>query len=242
MDERGPISGSGSRLGGLLAWWRDLVVARPVIQQIQATRAVTWFLFIAAVAGCYAFYAPFDAWWYLVSPSSVSGADGADEHRVDRRLDAADGQAGGIAAALVVALLAWRGVDFAGDHWTFQLQDGERKYVAVGNYIGVQLPDRAAIICVQHSGGIRYYSGRLTVHDWITSAASIPSSATRLSVPSMHLPRRSGHVSAALPGAQQLRRWIGPGRSGGLTRISKSMIQSRQAVGHGHQLLTDMID
>ena len=27
--------------------------------------AVTWLLFIAAVAGCYAFYAPFEIWWYL---------------------------------------------------------------------------------------------------------------------------------------------------------------------------------
>ena len=131
--------------------------------------AVTWLLFIAAVAGCYAFYAPFEVWWYLrfflpafpamlVLTSIVLIAAATRLARA----------AGGLLAAVVVAVLVWHGVQFARNHGAFGFQEGERKYVAVGEYIGDRLPDRAAIICMQYSGSIRYYSGRLTVrYDWI---------------------------------------------------------------------------
>ena len=131
--------------------------------------AVTWLLFIAAVAACYAFYAPFEAWWYLrfllpAYPALMvltSIALIAASTRLAR-------EAGGLVAVLIVALLAWHGVRFAGDRWAFGFQEGERKYAAVGEYIGARLPDRAVLICMQHSGSIRYYSGRLTVrYDWI---------------------------------------------------------------------------
>ena len=131
--------------------------------------AVTWLSFIAAVAGCYAFYAPFDAWWYLrfllpafpamlvlTSIGLIGAATG-----LARR-------AGGLVAIVVVAVLAWRGVQFAYGHSAFGFREGERKYSAVGEYIGHRLPERAVLICMQHSGSIRYYSGRLTVrYDWI---------------------------------------------------------------------------
>ena len=131
--------------------------------------AVTWLLFIAAVAACYAFYAPFEVWWYLrfllpAFPAMLVltsiGLIGAAT-RLAR-------EAGGLVAAVVVAVVAWHGVKFAERPATFGFREGERKYVAVGEYIGHRLPDRAAIICMQYSGSIRYYSGRLTVrYDWI---------------------------------------------------------------------------
>ena len=78
------------------------------------------------------------------------------------------GRPGGLAAAVVVAVLAWHGVRYANDHAAFGFREGERKYSAVGEYIGRRLPERAVIICMQHSGSIRYYSGRLTIrYDWI---------------------------------------------------------------------------
>jgi hypothetical protein len=131
--------------------------------------AVSWWLFIAAVAGCYAFYAPFEAWWYLrfllpaFPPLMVLTSIGliAAATRLAR-------EAGGIVAAVVVFLLAWHGVQFASGHAAFGFQEGERKYSSVGEYIGERLPARAAFISMQHSGSIRYYSGRLTVrYDWI---------------------------------------------------------------------------
>ena len=93
--------------------------------------AVTWLSFIAAVAGCYAFYAPFDAWWYLrfllpafppmlvlTSIVLIGAATG-----LARR-------AGGLVAIVVVAVLAWRGVQFAYSHSAFVFREGERKYSA----------------------------------------------------------------------------------------------------------------
>jgi hypothetical protein len=131
--------------------------------------AVTWLSFIAAVAGCYAFYAPFEAWWYLrfllpaFPPMLVlTGVVLIDSATMLAR------RAGGLVAIVVVAVLAWRGVQFAHGHSVFALREGERKYSAVAGYIGHQLPERAILICMQHSGSIRYYSGRLTVrYDWI---------------------------------------------------------------------------
>jgi hypothetical protein len=71
-------------------------------------------------------------------------------------------------AAVIVTLVAWHGVQFAGSRAGFKFQEGERKYVAVGEYIAARLPDRAVFLSVQYSGSIRYYSGRLTVRfDWI---------------------------------------------------------------------------
>jgi hypothetical protein len=130
---------------------------------------VTWLLFIAAVISCYAFYAPFEVWWYLrfllpaFPPLLVLTSIGL--LGVAARL-ARD--AGGLAAAVIVALLAWHGVRFASNHAAFRLHEGERKYVAVGEYIAARLPERAVLLCMQYSGSIRYYSGRLTVrYDWI---------------------------------------------------------------------------
>ena len=73
-----------------------------------------------------------------------------------------------VAVAVILGLLASYGMTFARDHSIFSVQEGERKYVAMGQYIGRRLPERAAFLCMQHSGSIRYYSGRLTIrYDWI---------------------------------------------------------------------------
>jgi hypothetical protein len=131
--------------------------------------AVTWLLFIAAVAACYAFYAPFEVWWYLrfflpvFPPMLVLTSIG-----LNAAATLVARAAGGLVAAVVVAIVVWHGVRFATANGAFGFQEGERKYVAVGEYVGSRLPDRAAFICMQYSGSIRYYSGRLTVrYDWI---------------------------------------------------------------------------
>jgi hypothetical protein len=68
-----------------------------------------------------------------------------------------------MAIAVIIGLLAWHGVIFARDHSAFASKEGERKYVAVGNYIARRLPERAVVISMQFSGSIRYYSGRPTI-------------------------------------------------------------------------------
>jgi hypothetical protein len=132
--------------------------------------AVIWLCFIAAVFGCYAFYMPFDAWWYLrfllpafpplVALTSVTIVGLAGRVVPGARVSL---------TAVLVAILAWHGVRYSSDGGAFGFREGERKYLAVGEYIARRLPERAAVISMQHSGSVRYYSGRLTIrYDWIT--------------------------------------------------------------------------
>jgi hypothetical protein len=123
-------------------------------------------MFIALVLVCYLLYFPFDAWWYLrfllpaFPPLLVLMCVALVN--VATRV-AARGGLRDLAIAVIIGVLAWHGVNFARDHSAFASKEGERKYVAVGNYIAQRLPDRAVIICMQFSGSIRYYSGRPTI-------------------------------------------------------------------------------
>jgi hypothetical protein len=127
---------------------------------------ITLVMFIALVVGCYVFYSPFDAWWYLrfLLPAFPAllvltsvGVVGMATRLAGR------GALRVMAIAAIIGLLAWHGVSFARDHAVFASKEGERKYVAVGNYIARRLPERAVIISMQFSGSIRYYSGRPTI-------------------------------------------------------------------------------
>jgi hypothetical protein len=51
---------------------------------------------------------------------------------------------------------------YAVDHDAFRARS-ERKYAAVADYVSRRLPRNAALLSMQHSGSIRYYSGRATV-------------------------------------------------------------------------------
>jgi hypothetical protein len=123
-----------------------------------------WFCFIVVVFLSYAFYIPFDAWWYLrfVLPAFppllvlTSVVLIAAIRRVTRR-------ARELAAAAIVGAIAWHGVNYAIDRSVLELWVGEGRYVSIGRYVASKLPDRAVILSMQHSGNIRYYSGRLTV-------------------------------------------------------------------------------
>ncbi|MGE5815165.1 MAG: hypothetical protein ACM36C_11805, partial [Acidobacteriota bacterium] len=63
-------------------------------------------------------------------------------------------------AVLVVAVA---GIRLALTENMFGLRQQEQRYVWVGRYIQDHTPSNAAIICMQHSGSIRYYGGRLTI-------------------------------------------------------------------------------
>jgi len=54
-------------------------------------------------------------------------------------------------------------VDYAVDRGAPSLWRAEQRYLTVGEYVASTLPDRAVLICMQHSGAARYYSGRITV-------------------------------------------------------------------------------
>lgn len=143
-----------------------LACAAPFVPRSFAARRSTLMclLFIAGVWGCHVLLKPFDAWWYLryllpaYPPMFVLTAIGlaALASRLPPRLR-------GIVTAGAIVILAARGVRLSVDLWVFDVQEGERKYVAIGEYVARRLPEHAIIITALHGGSIRYYSGRQTV-------------------------------------------------------------------------------
>ncbi len=116
----------------------------------------------AAVVFAYLAYPAFDAEWTLrflipaippliVLASVVAyslGSQMAERHR--------------IVAFLVIAAVAGSGVHTARSHQAFDLEH-ERRYAAIGHYIARELPERAVLLAMLHSGSANYYSGRPTI-------------------------------------------------------------------------------
>lgn len=126
--------------------------------------AIMWLVFIGAVLASYMFYEPFDAWWYsrfllpalpplFVLMSAV----------LIRAVSVLPAGSQAIAMVAIITLLMRHGLVFVGDRAGFTFREGERKYVAIGEYIARRLPERAVLIAMQHSGSANYYSGRPTL-------------------------------------------------------------------------------
>jgi hypothetical protein len=55
---------------------------------------------------------------------------------------------------------------------------GEQKYADVGRYLASHLPERAVVLCMQHSGSVRFYAQRPTLRfdeldpDWLDRATA----------------------------------------------------------------------
>jgi hypothetical protein len=69
----------------------------------------------------------------------------------------------GLATAACVGALAWHGLALALDRGAARVWQAEQRYLAAGMYVASALPERAALLSVQHSGSARFYSGRVTV-------------------------------------------------------------------------------
>ncbi len=151
------------------------LIAPFVLQPIPAARldqpsprtiGVVWLCFIATIFLSYLFYLPFDEWWYLrfLLPAypPILVLSSAALVRLLTPFTRVAPDAKGFAAAAVVALVARHGVDYAVNRGAPDLWRAEQRYLTVGEYVAT-LPDRAVLICMQHSGAARYYSGRITV-------------------------------------------------------------------------------
>jgi hypothetical protein len=135
-------------------WGRDA--------QSTASRSKLWvlFWFVVAVFACYLFYPGFDAHLRLrfLLPGvpallvSTAAALVALSRRLPQRWSTA-------VAAVVVAMMAWHGFTYARARAAFAIE-GEWKYEIIGDYIARELPERAVLFAMQHSGSVRYYSGR----------------------------------------------------------------------------------
>ena len=115
----------------------------------------------------YLFYLPFDAWWYLrfmlpaVPVLLLLCADTVAW--VARRTHTAFA----VAMAVFVLFAATHAFNFIEVHGILRTGYGEERYPEVATYIDSALPADAAIISMQHSGSIRYYTGRVIVR-WDT--------------------------------------------------------------------------
>lgn len=144
----------------------------------RGVRAYAWILygFAAAVVLAYLPYVYFrpDEWSYTrflmpalplmtVFVSLVLLA-------VARRLVPRAALAAAAAVCIVVAALSLRN---ASAQAVFDMREAERKYPGVGHYVRDQLPPTAFVMAAQHSGSVRYYSGRPTLRWDLLDAASL---------------------------------------------------------------------
>jgi len=113
---------------------------------------------------CYAWYYPYDAWWYL---RFLLPAFPALFIFVAMVLVAIAGRVTRLGSFLVVApvlaLILWHHATFLSARGGFAFRENERKVPAIGEYIAAHLPENASLLSDNFSGSIRYYSGRLTV-------------------------------------------------------------------------------
>jgi hypothetical protein len=131
-----------------------------------------------AAIGCasYLFYLPFDQWWYLrfllpVFPIlflMLAAAVVTLSRAVPVRSAAA------VLVVILGLLTAYR-LAFVSTREFLKLGYGEQRYIAVGQFIDRVLPANAVVLSMQHSGSIRYYSGRLTIRYDVFSPERFPS-------------------------------------------------------------------
>ena len=157
LESNTPIVLLGAASPFVLPWlvrWGGLNAAK-------IPHAILLAAFIVAIYLSYVAYLVFDAWWYLrfllplMPPLFVLSA---------ATLVAILGRASSgfrrSAVAAVVLAVAWHSFDFLRDRDLLGLGHYERKYREVGTYVATHLPEDAVVFAMQHSGSVRYYSGR----------------------------------------------------------------------------------
>lgn len=137
---------------------------------LAAQRAVArcWLVFALAVLVSYLFYLPFDSPAFLrfllpafpplfvLTSAALAG--------LLRPL----GRVSPVLVMVLIGAVAMGRLNRAVEGQVFDVADHQQSYVAIGRYVADRLPERAVFISMQHSGSIRYYSGRLTLrYDWI---------------------------------------------------------------------------
>ena len=121
--------------------------------------------FAIAVYALYLFYLPFEVWWYLrflipAIPVALLFCVDAVEWAASRSP---------LVTVRAVALVMFTAaslvyvVTFSQRIPVAEVGEGEEKYTDAGVFVDRVTPPNAVIISMQHSGSIRYYSGRTTL-------------------------------------------------------------------------------
>jgi hypothetical protein len=126
-------------------------------------RVVTAALFVFSTWAQYVAYLVFDAWWYLrflltAWPFMMVGAGvvAMGIWQPGGRLARA-----AVVAGVVLQLLFQAGV--VADVPVFDQWRGERRYITAAEMVQRLTPPNSVIICMQHSGTVRYYGSRMTL-------------------------------------------------------------------------------
>jgi hypothetical protein len=124
---------------------------------------------IGAVLLCYLFYLAFDDWWYLrfLLPAFpfVMVAAAAGLARLARF--APEPWRPAIIVFVLVAIVASQSRT-AINRGAYDLQAGEYHYITAARAVDARVPANAMVICMQHSGSLRYYGHRPTLRwDWL---------------------------------------------------------------------------
>jgi hypothetical protein len=135
-------------------------------------------LTVLFVWGLYLVYDVYDAWWFsrfiltswpfiMLGTASVVVAIARLERRALLPV-----------MALVMIVVSIHQVRFAVDHETFHLWAGERRYVVAARMARRLTPRNSVIISGQHTGSLRFYAGRMTMHydpiadEWLDRVAA----------------------------------------------------------------------
>ena len=115
----------------------------------------------ATLFASYAFYVPFDNWTYLrfLLPAIALLLILTSGVVLQLSLRLRSPLSRWAVAALCLAVMGWRW-DSAGMQ---PPQPNERRFAVVGEFVRNELPPNAILLSMQHSGSVRYYSGRPTV-------------------------------------------------------------------------------
>jgi hypothetical protein len=139
----------------------------PGREQHPRRLAVVWLSFIALNVLMYLFYLPWEEWWYVrfLMPAypPMLALTAAALWTLAAPLEGFVPGTQGLLAAMVIAAVLWHGAAFSVERGAQLQWIAEQRYKTVGTYVDATLPHRAALICMQHSGSARYYSGRITV-------------------------------------------------------------------------------
>jgi hypothetical protein len=141
-----------------------LVVRRARPAWLTPARTLPLAIYVVLLTLSYLFYLTFDAWWFLrfLLPAFpiLFLLVGAALAWLTRQLPAVVGVPTLIA---VVTILLARTVEFSLEKGVRGVGDGEERYSTIARFIDRTLPPNAAIIAMQHTGTIAFYSGRQTI-------------------------------------------------------------------------------
>ena len=124
--------------------------------------------FAVAVCVSYAFYIPFDAWWYLrfLLPAFPIAFLFCAEAMQSLTSKSPSTTAVALLAFFVITVA--HTIHFSERQRILEAAEGEHRYLETGVFIGEATPSNAVVLSDLHSGSIRYYSGRLTLrYAWL---------------------------------------------------------------------------